>query len=436
MNDLKRYIPDGMHDMLLEECECKSEIEESLKKVYVQSGFDEIMSPALEFYDVFNASGKTIDQEKMYKLFDNRGRILVLRPEMTTPIARIAATKFNKNSYPLKLWYNAEIFRVNEDMNGKMNEITQSGVEIIGSSSIKADVEVIEISINALKKTGITNFIIEIGQADFFKSIIKNTKLNEEESEIVRALIENKSFTELEKFIDNKKDKIDEEDIKILKEIPKMFGGIEVVDYAMSITKNNEAKKSLLNIKEIYEMLNKIGDSSYIKIDLGMVQHIKYYTGIIFRAFGSELGSVLLSGGRYDNLLGQFGEDAPATGFAINVDSVLDTFYKQKNIPEKSKSDFLLFYDKDEVSLTYDILKKLKDKGYRSEISLFDSEGSSVKYAESKKIDVVLNIQNESHIKVMNLKDKSIKILNINNFLNDFGGKNETTCYSFDQRKA
>lgn len=428
MNDLKRYIPDGMHDILLEECEHKDEIEESFKKVYTQSGFNEIMSPMLEFYDVFNASSKIIDQEKMYKLFDNRGRILVLRPEMTTPIARIASTKFNKSFYPLKLWYNAEIFRVNEDMNGKMNEITQSGVEIIGSSSIKADVEVIETSINALKKAGVTNFIIEIGQANFFKSIIESTKLNEEESEIVRLLIENKSFTELEKFIDNKKDKIDEEDIKILKEIPKMFGGIEVVDYALSITKNDGAVKSLLNIKEIYKMLNAIGDSSYIKIDLGMVQHIKYYTGIIFRAFGSELKGVLLSGGRYDNLLGQFGEDAPATGFAINVDNVLSTLYKQEDVFKEVSSDFLLFYDKDEVSLTYDVLKKLKDKGYRAEISLFDSEDSSIKYAESKKIDIVLNIQNEFHIKVINLKDKSISILNIN----DFGGKNETTCYSFD----
>ena len=133
MINWKRYIPEGTRDILFHECSKKIELENILRKVYIDSGFLEVISPTLEFYDVFNGQNATLPQEKMYKLFDNQGRILVLRPDMTTPIARIAATKLRDMPHPLKLCYTSNVYRLNESLNGKNSEFTQSGIEIIGS---------------------------------------------------------------------------------------------------------------------------------------------------------------------------------------------------------------------------------------------------------------------------------------------------------------
>ena len=171
MRNLNNYIPEGTRDILFNECYSKIQIENLLRDVYKNYGYHEIISPTLEFYDVFNMNDQPISQEKMFKLFDNRGRILVLRADMTTPIARIAATKIKKEMFPMKLCYSQNIFRVNEILNGKLSEFTQSGIEILGSHEIRGDVEAIYTGIEALKKIGLEDFKIEIGDSEFFKEL-------------------------------------------------------------------------------------------------------------------------------------------------------------------------------------------------------------------------------------------------------------------------
>ncbi len=180
MENWNKYIPEGMKDVLFEESNIKLNIEDQLRKIYKYSGFSEIISPTIEFYDVFNSNIQAIPQEKMYKLFDNLGRILVLRPDMTTPIGRITGTKMKDCTYPLKLCYTANIFRVNEKLNGKRGEITQSGIEIIGTNGIKSDVDSIVTAINALLSLGLKNFKIELGEAGFFQALTENMEIKEE----------------------------------------------------------------------------------------------------------------------------------------------------------------------------------------------------------------------------------------------------------------
>ncbi len=180
MENWNKYIPEGMKDILFKESNIKLNIEDQLRKIYKYSGFSEIISPTIEFYDVFNSNIQAIPQEKMYKLFDNLGRILVLRPDMTTPIGRITGTKMKDCTYPLKLCYTANIFRVNEKLNGKRGEITQSGIEIIGTNGIKSDVDSIVTAINALLSLGLKNFKIELGEAGFFQALTENMEIKEE----------------------------------------------------------------------------------------------------------------------------------------------------------------------------------------------------------------------------------------------------------------
>lgn len=400
----KKYIPEGMKDILFEECISKVKIENEFRELYISAGFEEVISPTIEFYDVFNGDNQTMEQEKMYKLFDNKGRILVLRPEMTTPIARMAATKLKDQALPLKLCYTSNIFRVNENFNGKMNETTQSGIEIIGATSIKADAEVIITGINALLAAGLKNFKIELGQAKFFKGLTEELNMTEDAIEKLRSLIENKNFAALKEFIEENKTFIKEEGEIILKELPSLFGGTEVISKARCMTRNKSALEALDSLESVYLMLEEIGLSSYLAIDLGMVHHIDYYTGIIFRGYASEVGNNILSGGRYDKLLGRFGEDMPATGLAINVDNILISLKKQSLETSFEKMDFLIHYKNKYLKIAYKTALLIRSAKLEGELSIFENYEEALKFAKDKNKKYFISFSKESKLVVKNLK--------------------------------
>lgn len=404
MNSLKKYIPDGTQDILFKECKYKIDIEGILRKCYSQCGFLEVITPTLEFYDVFNSENQPIEQEKMYKFFDNHGRIMVLRPDMTTPICRIAATKLKESIYPLKLCYTSNIFRVNENWNAKMSEFTQSGIEIIGIDNYRADAEGILMAIKALKAVGLKDFKVELGQAEFFKALIEDIDITDDEIESLRKLVENKNFIALKEFLDVRQNIIDKNTLNILKKLPELFGGIEVLNIAKNLTNNKKALKALTNINEVYNIIDKIGLSNHISIDLGMVHHINYYTGIIFRGYVDEIGTDILSGGRYDNLVEQFGMNLSATGFAINVDSILLALDKQGKLNKNLESDFVVYYENESLaSRAYDVSDKLRENGYQVEISLFECEKNTVEYSKQKGISIVLSLIDNVSVKVYDI---------------------------------
>lgn len=416
----KKYIPEGMRDILFEECISKVKMENEFRELYINSGFEELISPTIEFYDVFNGDNNTMEQEKMYKLFDNKGRILVLRPEMTTPIARIAATKLKEQALPLKLCYTSNIFRVNENFNGKMDEITQSGIEIIGTASLKADAEVIITGINALLATGLKNFKIELGQAEFFKGLTEELNMDEEAIEKLRNLIENKNFAALKDFIDENKPLIKEEEEIILRELPSFFGGIEVISKARSMTTNKSALQALDSLECVYLMIDEIGLSSYLAIDLGMVHHINYYTGIIFRGYSNEVGNNILSGGRYDKLVGKFGEDMPATGLAINVDNILLSLKKQSLQTSPKKINFLIHYEKESLKLAYNTAMLIRNVGLEAELSVFDNYEEALRFAKNKNKKYFISFSEKATLAIIDLKSdviEELQMIEVNNYL-------------------
>jgi ATP phosphoribosyltransferase regulatory subunit len=420
MHKWKKYIPEGMRDILFKECISKVKIENKFRELYINSGFEEVISPTIEFYDVFNGDNQTMAQEKMYKLFDNEGRILALRPEMTTPIARMVATKLKDEVLPLKLCYTSNIFRINENFNGKMNEISQSGIEIIGTASLKADAEVIITGINALLAAGLKNFKIELGQVGFFKGLTEELNMTQEGIEILRTLIENKNFAALKDFIDENNAFIKEDGELILKELPSFFGGIEVIAKARSMTTNKSALEALDSLESVYLMLDEIGLSSYLAIDLGMVHHINYYTGIIFRGYSNEVGDNILSGGRYDKLVGRFGEDMPATGLAINVDNILTSLKKQSLETTPEKTNFLIHYEKASLKAAYTTAMLIRSANFEAELSVFDNYEEALKFAKDKNKKYFISFSQETNLVIKNLKrdiTEELQIAEFNNYL-------------------
>ena len=425
MKNLKRYIPDGTRDIMFEESFNRLDIEEKLRNIYFKNGYNEVISPALEYYDVFSGENQPIPQEKMFKLFDNGGRILVLRPDMTTPIGRIAATKLRNQVLPIKLSYNASIFRINEKWNGKFSEITQSGIEIIGVNSSRADAEVIAIGIKALKSVGVEEFKIEIGQAEFFKSLVEETTLPEEEVETLRRLVENKNFVAIREHIEKCKDSISQESAAVLQKLPELFGTKAVLDIAKTLTNNQRAIKAIESIEEVYNILKELDLEKYIVIDLGMVQHINYYTGIIFRGYSSEVGEYILSGGRYDNLIGEFGLELPATGLALNVDNIMIALKKLDMLKSINTVDFVLYYKNKDIKRGNIFTEELEAKGYICEQSLLEDLEQTKRYAKEKGIKIVINLKDDNEIELNHIFNEKIEELNQGEFLMTLGGRNE-----------
>ena len=400
MAKLNNYIPEGTRDILFNECYSKIEIENLLRDVYKNYGYHEIISPTLEFYDVFNTNEQPISQEKMFKLFDNRGRILVLRADMTTPIARIAATKIKKEMFPMKLCYSQNIFRVNEILNGKLSEFTQSGIEVLGAYGIRGDIEAIYTGIEALKKIGLEDFKIEIGDSKFFEELTETINLDRAKKETLRMLIQNKNISALKEFLDDNKNNIDKNISLVLARLPELFGGKEVIKETQELLNNAENITSLKCIQDVYEVMDKLGLSKYISVDLGMLQNLNYYSGLIFRGYCMEVGDSILSGGRYDKLIENFGESLPATGFAINVDIVLEALRLQKKLTSDKAIEKVVFCDIVNLDRGYNLLKKINETGVKAEVALFDSQEEALKYCERVDCYCLINVIDKTEHKM------------------------------------
>jgi ATP phosphoribosyltransferase regulatory subunit len=381
--------PEGTSDLLFNECEARRDVENRIINIFKSRGFSEVVTPSLEFYDVFSNQYNAIPQEMMYKLFDNKGRILVMRPDNTLPIARVASTRLKSFSPPLRLYYNQRVFRISPSMTGRSDEFTQCGIELIGSSGKKADLEVIATAITSLKSTTQLDFCIEIGHVGFYKSIIDNLPFENQVIEQIRGFIETKNYAAL---YDVLKPYVDTNPYcKALLALPKLFGGDEVFELALTVAPNETAVSTVNYLHEIYRELCNMGLQKYIILDLGLVNQIHYYSGVVFRGFIQGSGGTVLSGGRYDELLSAFGADMPATGFAMNIDAVAKTV----SLQNKKEQTILIYYDQPFAKAAFEHMETLADAGVVCEMSVYDTLEQTKEYAILKGISQ-LDIVNDA----------------------------------------
>ena len=227
---MKKYdllTPEGTRDLLFDESVARRTVEDKLQRLFKSYGYSEVITPGLEFYDVFMSKSRYFSQESMYKLSDGKGRLMVIRPDSTMPIARLSATRLKDGVFPLKLFYNQNIFRINPKDSGRDDEITQSGVELIGGDPKKADLEILNLATEALTALETGDFRFEIGDSALFKILISRVTRDEEEMETIREYIENKNIPELKSVLEKYGDN---DDVRALYSLPKLFGGIEIYD--------------------------------------------------------------------------------------------------------------------------------------------------------------------------------------------------------------
>ena len=340
MKKYEKFIPEGMRDMLFEECNTRNMLEGEICHTLGMRGYNRVETPAIEFFDLFNRSSSGVACEEMYKMTDIRGRLIVARPDNTLPIARLVATRLRNVEFPLRMYYNQTVFRQNPALAGHRDEILQSGVELIGMNGLRADLEVLALSIDALTSCNSLDFRIELGNAGFYRYILGKLEADDATKERITELIESKNSpalgSVLEQFGD---DKI----AQILRRLPTMFGGVEIIEDAVEMCNDEEVTALLEYLRQVYNALGELGYGGKISIDLGLVHGGSYYTGIVFRGYVEGSGLAVVSGGRYDGLIGELGKECPAVGFAIDVDELTQAVIAHGGAVATKVPDVLVF---------------------------------------------------------------------------------------------
>lgn len=394
MKNYDLITPEGTKDLLFGECIVRRNIEDVLLTLFKSRGYSEMITSGLEFFDVFNQKSRYFPQENLYKLTDSKGRLIVLRPDSTMPIARVVATRLRDAYLPLRLCYNQTVYRNESLLKGRSDEIVQTGIELIGSQTKMADLEVISTAIDSLNAFGM-EFSLEIGNIGVFRTLVDKLEADESEKDKIRKLIQSKNFPALNDFLDTFGNS---PVTSALKKLPALFGGEEVFEKAEELIPDESVKAILEELRDLYRDASALcGSAGNITVDLGLVNKTDYYTGLIIKGYLSGHGEEVISGGRYDKLISEFGYDIPAVGFAVNVNGIFKVIEKNGILPTPAPADVIIYVEEGFEVAGLKAAKELREQGMTVENALFGDIETVREYAKEKRIGrvVVINGENE-----------------------------------------
>lgn len=314
-------IPYGMRDFLPHDAAIKRNVETVLAELFKVWGYDEVITPAVEYLDTLTTGNKDGMERHMFKFFDKNNRTLALRNEMTTSIARLVSSRMKNEDLPLKLSYICKVYRYEQAQTGRQCEFYQAGVELMGNDEPSGDAEIVALAIESMLKAGLGKFQVCMGQVDFINGIMQQWDLPEDEQRDIRTALEKHDLVRLGEIADDSS--LSQTIKNTLMELPMLHGGEEVLDKAASMADNERSRMAIDNLKTVYKLLKNYGADEYIAFDLGVIRDFNYYTGMVFEIYAPGLGSPLCGGGRYDNLLSNFGSDCSATGFALGLERLM-----------------------------------------------------------------------------------------------------------------
>ena len=377
--------PYGARDFLPEEAAAKRKIESKIMKLFASLGYEEIVTPTMEYLETltaFSNSANRAVEKDLFKTFDYQNRTLALHQEMTTPVARLSASRLKTSPLPLKLSYNTPVFRFRQNQSGFQSEFYQAGVELLGISNAAADAEIIFLAAESLKISELKEFKICLGQAEFATGLMEENNLPNEVQTKIKNAIESRDIVEFEKIIDALD--LEKNSKAALKKIPKLQGGVEILDAAKKISNNEKSRLALENLAEIYKLLEIYGAADKIIFDLSLIRDFDYYTGMIFEAYAPCVGYSLAGGGRYDNMLKNFGLNCGATGFALGIERILSARKLQGISADVRKKDIYLSYAEGMIEKAIQKASELREAGKTVEISLTSQSESQ---AENSKVE-------------------------------------------------
>lgn len=412
------HTPEGVRDIYGEECARKVRVQETMHHVLKLYGFNDIQTPTFEFYDIFSEERGTVKAKNMYRFFDREGNMLALRPDITPSIARCVAKYYKEEELPIRLCYSGNTFINNTSYQGKLKETTQIGAELINDETSDADAEMIAITIECLLKCGMKELQIEVGHADFFNGIVEEGNFTEAEKEELRTLIMKKNMFGVEKMIEEKN--ISGNLKELFLKLPEMFGNLENLSYAKTLTTNEHALNAINRLEKLYAILKTYQLNSYVTFDLGMLSQYNYYTGIIYKAYTYGTGEPIAKGGRYSALTEQFGKKATAIGLAIEIDQVMLALSRQKIDELQEVSPTIVLYKSEYRRVAIDVAKHYRQKMTKIEMLRKSSRRELQEYKEfalRNRIAQILYIEDEENASLMDVKQNTTKVIKIRKIL-------------------
>ena len=357
------HTPEGVRDIYNVECGKKLALENRLKKTLHLFGYHDIQTPTFEYFDVFRKEIGTIPSKDLYKFFDKEGNTLVLRPDITPSIARVAATLFGEEDLPIRLCYTGNTFINHSNNQGRLREVTQMGAELIGDDSVEADAEMLAMVIESMQAIGLKEFQLSVGHLGFFQSLIEDAALDEEARERVVELINNRNYFGVEEYLDSIMVKRSSKEA--FAALGNLVGGVEVLAKAKNIAPNSSGIMAVKRLEKIYDILALYGVEKFVTFDLSMTGNYGYYTGIIFRGYTFGTGDAVVKGGRYDHLLEKFEKTSASIGFAIVIDELMNALIRQKIRIVYTRKNAIILYDesraRDAIRLAKDFRAKAKN---------------------------------------------------------------------------
>jgi ATP phosphoribosyltransferase regulatory subunit len=309
-------IPPGTRDILPDEMRELRRLSTALLETFERFGYGEVWTPTMEYEDVLVA-GDERAAGASYRLFDEHGHVLALRSDMTIPIARLVATRFQVSEPPLRLCYLSHAYRAVRPQRGQQREFLQAGIELIGADAPRGTVEVLEVLCAALDAAGLTSARIGLGDAGLFRRALETMGAPEDARRRVLGALEEHDFVRVESEVDALG--LDETRREVLLALPQLRGGADVIEQAVELG-GDDMRVATARLSDTAGGLAERGIAERVLFDLGLVRDLGYYTGAIFEVYDPALGHIIGGGGRYDDLLARFGRPLPACGFALFVE--------------------------------------------------------------------------------------------------------------------
>ena len=322
------HTPEGVRDIYQGECEKKLYLEDKLHNILKTYGYRPIQTPSVEFFDIFGKEVGTTKSKDLYKFFDREGNTLVLRPDITPSIARVAANYFMEESMPIRFCYKGNTFINTGSLQGRLKENTQLGAELIGDNTVDADAEILSMVVECLLHAGLKEFQLSVGHVGILQGMMEAAGFDEEEEDILCDLISNNNFFGVESFIEARH--LDEGLKRLFGVIGRLYQSAEEFQAVRAAAGNYPKIQAAMEHLEKLQSLSLLyGIDKYISFELGVMSSYKYYSGIIFHGYTFGSGEPIVKGGRYDRLLKHFGKDAPAIGFVIVTDQLMAALSRQ-----------------------------------------------------------------------------------------------------------
>lgn len=308
------HTPTGTRDVLPDEMREIRSISDRLRGAFDRAGYGEVWTPALEYEEVLTR-GDERAADAGYRLFDEHGRVLVLRSDMTIPIARVVASRLRDVAPPMRLCYFAHAYRAVHRGPGQSREFLQAGIELVGTPAPEGDAEVIGLVIAALEEAGLRRHRIGLGDGSLYRSVLEALEVPEEEREPLMEALSRRDLVGLGTRV--RRLGLSGAASELLTTLPTLRGGPEVLDRA-----HGPVARAADNLRACYELLAQQGVAEHVIFDLGLVRDLGYYTGVVFELYDPAVGFAIGGGGRYDDLVGRFGRPLPACGVALDLERV------------------------------------------------------------------------------------------------------------------